>query len=303
MLPAYNSPVEILRTTAEIHQWRDSVRTSGLTVGLVPTMGSLHAGHASLLEAARRECDRVVMSLFVNPAQFGPGEDFHTYPRDEKHDLDVAAGAGVDLVFCPAAAEVYPPGFSTRVEVRGLSDVLCGQPGSRGPGHFSGVTTVVTKLLNAVDPDRAYFGQKDAQQAAVIRRLVADLEFRQEIVILPTVREQDGLAMSSRNRRLAPDERRLAAAIPAALREVETVAAESGLEAGLDAGRQQLEQTGIEAEYFEARDPDTLEPVSDRGAGPALVAVAARIGNTRLIDNVVIEPVAQMQQPARSSSK
>lgn len=300
MWPAYNPPVEILRTAAGVHEWRDSIRRTGLTVGLVPTMGSLHAGHRSLLDVARRDCDRVVMSLFVNPAQFRAGEDFDTYPRDEKRDFSLAEDAGVDLVYCPSPGEVYPPGFSTGVTVGGLSEVLCGRPESRGPEHFTGVATVVSKLLNAVDPDRAYFGQKDAQQAAVIRRLVADLEFRQEIVVLPTVREPDGLAMSSRNVRLTPTERELAARIPAALSVVRETTAEAGLATGLLAGSDFLAGAGIEAEYLEARDPDTLEPIEDGGSRPVMVAVAARIGETRLIDNILIENPEKAEQPARS---
>ncbi|MCO5315031.1 MAG: pantoate--beta-alanine ligase [Solirubrobacterales bacterium] len=293
--------MEILRTPAGIHDWRDSIRARSLKVGLVPTMGSLHAGHVSLLEAARRDCDRVVMSLFVNPTQFASGDDLATYPRDEARDFRIAADAGVDLVYCPAPEVIYPEGFSTTVRVSGLSELLEGREGSRGPTHFTGVTTVVAKLLNAIDPDRAYFGQKDAQQAAVIRRMVADLEYRQEIVVLPTVREPDGLAMSSRNVHLDPAERSLAAEIPAALEIVRAGAAGGDLPAAMAAARYRLAEAGIEPEYLEVRDAETLEPVEPDGSRPVLVAVAARIGSTRLIDNIVIKPEPQPNQTARSN--
>lgn len=289
--------MKVVRTPAGMHEWRDRVRRKRRTVGLVPTMGSLHAGHISLLEASREADDRVVMSLFVNPTQFGPEEGLETYPRDEQRDLEIAAESGVDLVYVPDPAGMYPSGFATSVAVEGLTDVLEGAPGSRGPGHFTGVTTVVAKLLNAADPDRAYFGQKDAQQAAVIRRMVADLEFRQEIVVLPTVRDEDGLALSSRNLYLDPDSRRLAGVISAALLDAESVTAERGLTAGLAAGRARLVATGIEPEYFEARDPRTLEAVTESLDQPVLIAAAARIGGVRLIDNIVIEP----NQPVRST--
>ena len=191
--------MEVLRLPEEIHQFRDRARREPGKVGLVPTMGYLHEGHVSLLEAARQHCDTVVMTLFVNPTQFRPGEDLSDYPRDEKRDLAIASKAGADIVYAPSPEAVYPAGFATRVEVEGLTEVLCGSRDSRGPGHFAGVTTIVAKLLNAIDPDLAFFGQKDAQQATVIRRMAEDLDFRSEIVILPTVRERDGLAMSSRN--------------------------------------------------------------------------------------------------------
>jgi len=282
--------MRVLRSPAEMHAHRDAVRGEGVTVGLVPTMGYLHRGHVSLLEAARRECDRVVMSLFVNPTQFRPDEDLDTYPRDEERDLAIAEAAGVDLIYAPRPEDVYPPGFAAKVEVERLTEVLCGSETSRGPGHFAGVTTIVAKLLNGVDPDRAYFGQKDAQQAAVIRRMAEDLEFRTRIVILPTVREDDGLAMSSRNAYLSPQARERATAIWAALVETEAVCAEAGLEEGLAAGRRHLELAGIVPEYFEARFPGTLDPAAGEGDEPILVAVAARVDGTRLIDNILIEP-------------
>lgn len=282
--------MEVLRSPSELHAWRGSIRRKPVTIGLVPTMGSLHAGHLSLLEAARRDSDLVVMSLFLNPTQFRSREDLDHYPRDEKRDLRLAAETGVDLVYCPSVEAMYPPGFATTVKVDGLTEVLCGRRESRGPEHFAGVTTVVAKLFNATDPDRAYFGQKDAQQAVVIRRMVADLEFRTEIVVLPTVREPDGLAMSSRNQRLSPEDRDRASGISAALFETAAVAADHDLKAGLEAGRDRLADSDIQPEYFEARDPDTLEPVDPASPDPALVAVAARVGGVRLIDNILIKP-------------
>ena len=267
-----------------------TARAAGDSIGLVPTMGSLHEGHLSLLRAARAECDLVVMSLFVNPAQFGPGEDLERYPRDEQRDLELAADAGADLVYAPPVAEVYPEGFSTAVEVGGLTEVLCGDPSRRGPGHFRGVTTVVAKLFNAVGPDVAYFGQKDAQQVAVIRRMARDLDFPVRIEALPTVREADGLALSSRNAYLGDGDRERAAAIPRALRIAAAVAAEEPLGAGIEAARRELEGAGIEPEYLEARDAETLEEVGEAEGRPVLVALAARVGGARLIDNVTIGP-------------
>jgi pantoate--beta-alanine ligase len=217
--------MRVIRTKAEL---RDALwpHREGRAIGLVPTMGYLHDGHLSLLRAARRRCDVVVMSLFVNPAQFGPSEDLDAYPRDEARDLALAEEAGVDFVYAPEVDEVYPEGFATSVEVRGdLTEVLDGDPDRRGPEHFSGVTTVVAKLFNAVGPDVAFFGQKDAQQAVVIRRMARDLDFPVEIEVLPTVREPDGLAMSSRNVYLNPEERQRAVALSRALRAAEEVAA------------------------------------------------------------------------------
>jgi pantoate--beta-alanine ligase len=231
------------------------------------------------------------MSLFVNPAQFGPGEDLERYPRDEERDLRLAGEAGVDIVFAPSVAEVYPDGFASGVVVGGpLTDVLDGDPGRRGSEHFRGVTTVVAKLLNLVGPDVAYFGQKDAQQAAVIRRMVRDLDFPVRIEVLPTVREGDGLAMSSRNAYLEPADRERATALSRALAVVERAALEGSLAAALESGRRELAAAGIEPEYLEARDAESLEPVSALGRRPVLVAVAARVGAARLIDNVLIQP-------------
>ena len=263
-----------------------------MTVGLVPTMGALHAGHRALLRRARAESDEVVMSLFVNPAQFGPGEDLSRYPRDEERDLREAEAAGVDLVYAPPLPEVYPEDFSTAVEVEGLTEVLCGDPARRGPEHFRGVTTVVAKLFNVVGPDVAFFGQKDAQQAVVIRRMARDLDFPVRIEVMPTVREADGLAMSSRNAYLEPADRGRATAISRALAAAERGARAGSLGMGLKAARRELEAVGIEPEYLEARDAETLEPVHALGERPVLVAVAARVGAARLIDNVVIQPLS-----------
>ena len=282
----------VTRTKAELREALAPHRAAGSEIGLVPTMGSLHEGHLSLLRGARERCDLVVMSLFVNPAQFGPGEDLASYPRDEARDLELAEGEGVDVVFAPEAAEVYPDGFATKVEVGGgLTAVLDGDPARRGPEHFRGVTTVVAKLFNVVAPDVAYFGQKDAQQALVIRRMAQDLDFPVEVVTLPIVREPDGLAMSSRNAYLGEGERERAAALSRALRAASERAAagETSVEGALAAARAELDAAGIEAEYLEARDAEDLEPVQTFNGRPVLVAVAARVGNARLIDNVVIE--------------
>ncbi|MFN8163041.1 MAG: pantoate--beta-alanine ligase [Solirubrobacterales bacterium] len=279
------------RAKAGLRAALEPARREGRTIGLVPTMGYLHEGHLSLLRAARAECDLVVVSLFVNPTQFGPGEDLDRYPRDEERDLRLASEAGADVVFAPSVAEVYPEGFSTRVEVGGLlTQVLDGDGARRGPDHFRGVTTIVAKLFNIVDPDVAYFGQKDAQQAVVIRRMARDLDFPVRIEVLPTLREADGLAMSSRNAYLDPDERERAAGLSRALATVEREARAGSLQAGLEAARGELEGAGIEPEYLEARDAESLEPVAELGNRPVLVAVAARVGAARLIDNVLIEP-------------
>jgi pantoate--beta-alanine ligase len=281
----------VLRAKAALRAELDEPRRQGRTIGLVPTMGYLHEGHLALLRAARAECDVVVMSLFVNPTQFGPGEDLERYPRDEECDLRLASEAGVDFVYAPAVAEVYPDGFSTAVEVGGnLTEVLDGDPDRRGPEHFRGVTTVVAKLFNSVGPDVAYFGQKDAQQAVVIRRMARDLDFPVRIEVLPTVREADGLAMSSRNAYLDDEARERAVALSRALQAAERGAREESLQAGLDAARRELAGAGIEPEYLEARDAEGLEPVAALNGRPVLVAVAARIGGARLIDNVLIRP-------------
>ena len=282
--------MKVARTPAAVREELAAARRGGRRIGLVPTMGYLHEGHLSLLAAARKECEVVVMSLFVNPAQFRPGEDFDSYPRDEERDLRLAGEAGADLVYAPASDDVYPDGFSTEVRVGGLTEVLDGDPGSRGPEHFHGVTTVVAKLFNTVGPDIAYFGQKDAQQAVVIRRMAADLDFPVEIRTLPIVREDDGLAMSSRNVRLMPEDRERAAALSRALQVVSQRAESDGLREALERGKRELEAAGVRPEYLEARDAESLAPVAEMNGRPVLIAVAAKLGDTRLIDNVVIKP-------------
>ncbi len=288
--PHARAGVKFVRRKDELRALLAAARAEGRSIGLVPTMGYLHEGHLSLLRAARAECDLVVMSLFVNPAQFGPGEDLDRYPRDESRDAELAGEAGVDLVYAPPVDEVYPDGFSTSVEVSGLTEVLCGDPSRRGPGHFRGVTTVVAKLFNTVGPDVAYFGRKDAQQVAAIRRMVRDLDIPVRIEALPIVREADGLAMSSRNAYLGSQDRERATALSRALREVERVVAVDSLAAALAAGRHELEAAGIEPEYLEARDAENLQPVAELDGRPVLVALAARFGGARLIDNVLIRP-------------
>jgi len=285
------SDVKLIRAKDELRAALAPVRREGSTIGLVPTMGFLHEGHLSLLRAARAECDFVVMSLFVNPAQFGPGEDLDRYPRDEERDLRLAEEAGVDFVYAPPVEAVYPSGFATHVEVEGgLTDVLDGDPSWRGPEHFRGVTTVVAKLFNSVQPDVAYFGQKDAQQAAVIRRMVRDLDIPVRIEVLPTVREADGLAMSSRNAYLDLEARERATGISVALEVAERWTRSHSLAVGLDAARSELKLAGIEPEYLEARDAEDLTPVADLGDRPILIAIAAQVGGARLIDNVLIQP-------------
>jgi pantoate--beta-alanine ligase len=283
-----------MRTVRTVEQLRAALapdRRGGLTIGLVPTMGALHEGHLSLIERARERCDRVVISLFVNPAQFNEGSDLERYPRQEQRDARLAAAAGADLLFAPSIEEVYPPGFATSVEVLGVSERLEGA--ARGASHFRGVCTVVTKLLCMCQPDVAYFGQKDAQQVVVIRRLVRDLNLPVRIEVCPTVREPDGLAMSSRNALLDPREREQAPALYGALRSIEDYAARGERRAArlLEAGHQWLTARGVHPEYLELVDPDTLERLEwfDR---PALLAVAANVGATRLIDNLILQPAA-----------
>jgi pantoate--beta-alanine ligase len=281
-----------MRTVRAVSELRTTLapdRRAARTIGLVPTMGALHEGHLSLIRRARAECDVVVVSLFVNPAQFNERADLEHYPRREQHDAELAAGAGADVLFAPSAEEVYPPGFATSVEVLGVTDRLEGV--ARGAQHFRGVSTVVTKLLCMAMPDIAYFGQKDAQQLVVIRRLAADLNLPVRIEGCPTVREPDGLAMSSRNVLLSPDERSRALALSAALNAACDLAATGERSAAilLDAARAQLLAHDVEPEYVEIVDPQTLEP-REQLTQESLLAIAARIGETRLIDNVILEP-------------
>jgi pantoate--beta-alanine ligase len=278
-----------VRTVAELREALAPQRGPGRTIGLVATMGALHDGHLALLRRAREQCDVVVMSLFVNPAQFGASEDLEAYPRDERRDAALAADEGVDVLFAPALEEVYPRGFDTTVSVGGVAQVLEGAPEQRGPGHFAGVTTVVTKLFNMVAPDVAYFGQKDAQQALVVRKLVRDLDMPVRIEVCPTVRDPDGLALSSRNAYLSADERERALGLSRALRAAEAAVAQGTLEADdvLAAARGQLAAHGIDPEYLELRSSSDLSPV-ERVNGSTLLAVAARVGRARLIDNTIL---------------
>ena len=273
---------------------------AGRRLGLVPTMGALHAGHLSLVRAARGQCDVVAVSIFVNPLQFGPKEDFSRYPRDMEKDRALLNQERVDLVFAPSAEEMYERGCTAYVTVENLSERLCGR--SR-PGHFRGVTTVVAKLFHIVEPDVAFFGQKDAAQAAIIRKMVRDLNFNIDIVVAPTVREPDGLAMSSRNAYLTPEQRKQAAVLYRALMRVQTLADRGERRAAelIRAGEEVVrEEPGVKLEYFEIVHPDTLEPVADVSGG-ALVAVAALVGATRLIDNLLLTGTGQAQGPALKS--
>jgi pantoate--beta-alanine ligase len=279
-----------VRTIRTIEQLRAELRPhrhGGRTIGLVPTMGAFHAGHVSLMERARAETDVVVVSLFVNPTQFGPSEDLAAYPRDEARDAAIAASAGVDVLFAPPVEGVYPDGFQTTVTVGELAQPL---EGAQRPGHFDGVATVVTKLLNMVQPDVAFFGQKDAQQALIVRRVVRDLDIPVRIEVCPTVREADGLAMSSRNAYLAPAERTRAIALRRALDAAEqaVAAGERDAAAVATAAHGAMEPFGVEPEYLTLVAADTLQPV-ERIDGEILLALAARVGPARLIDNTLIK--------------
>jgi pantoate--beta-alanine ligase len=282
--------VRTARTVRDLREALKHERRAGQTIGLVPTMGFFHEGHLSLIRRAREQCGFVVVSLFVNPAQFGPGEDLAGYPRDEARDLALARAEGVDLVFAPPVEEVYPAGFASAVEVGGLTDTLEGDPRQRGREHFRGVTTLVAKLLNMVGPDVAFFGQKDAQQALVIRKLVRDLDFDVRIEVCPTVRDADGLALSSRNTYLSPTERKQALALSRALRAAETLVAGGEVDGStvLAVARDELAAGGIEPDYLELRSATDLSPV-ERVNGSTLLAVAARVGRARLIDNTVLQ--------------
>jgi pantoate--beta-alanine ligase len=280
--------VKIMRAAAEVRSAVGAARSRGDIVGLVPTMGALHEGHLSLIRRARLDNDLVVISLFVNPTQFAAHEDLGAYPRDEQRDAALAESAGADILFAPPVGEIYPTGFSTTIHVSGITEVLCGA--HRGPGHFDGVATVVAKLLNIVTPHAAYFGQKDAQQILVIRRLVRDLDIPVRIVACPIVREPDGLALSSRNVYLDAVARRRATALNRALDAAEMTVARGETSAGavLDAARSVLDAAGVEPEYLELRSAEDLHEL-DRVSGPALLAIAAQVGKARLIDNRVLE--------------
>jgi pantoate--beta-alanine ligase len=281
-----------VRTVAEVREALRAARREERVIGLVPTMGALHEGHLSLIRHARATSDVVVVSLFVNPAQFNDAGDLVAYPRDEERDAALAADAGADLLFAPSPDEVYPPGFATTVHVSRLTETLEGE--HRGVSHFDGVTTVVTKLLNMVGPDVAFFGQKDAQQAVVVRRLVRDLDVPVRIEVRPTVRETDGLALSSRNVHLRGADRERALALRDAL-----AAAEASLSAGerdaevlRAAALAAMRGHGVEPDYLELVRPDDLSPVT-RVEGEVLVAVAAKVGGTRLIDNTILNANGQ----------
>ncbi|SFR87208.1 pantoate--beta-alanine ligase [Microbacterium sp. cf046] len=279
--------MRILRTKAEVRAAVHEARSGGEATGLVPTMGALHEGHLSLIRRARADNDLVVVSLFVNPTQFGANEDLGAYPRDEHRDAALAEAAGADILFAPPVAEIYPDGFATSIHVSGITEVLCGA--HRGPAHFDGVATVVAKLFQIVAPDAAYFGQKDAQQVLVIRRLVRDLDIPVRVVACPIVREPDGLAMSSRNAYLNPAARQQATALNRALDAAESAVArgETRADAILERARAVLATAEIDPEYLELRDPEDLREL-DAVETTALLAVAAQVGKARLIDNRIL---------------
>ena len=289
-----------VRTVADLRAALAPHRAAGASIGLVPTMGALHDGHLALLRAACRRCDVVVMSLFVNPAQFDEAADLAAYPRDEARDRELAAREGVDVLFAPPVEEVYPDGFATAVRVGGLTETL---EGAQRPGHFDAVATVVTKLLNMAQPAVAFFGRKDAQQAAVIRRLVRDLDFPVEIEVRPTERDADGLALSSRNVRLDAAERERATALSRALQAAAAQAARgaAGVEEALEAAQRELAAAGVEPEYLVAVSPETMRPVQRFGEEDVLVAVAARIGGARLIDNVLVRADSRVHEQGRQA--
>jgi pantoate--beta-alanine ligase len=279
-----DSPLEVIETPAAMSAWSEEARRRGQRVGFVPTMGYLHAGHLALIEEARRRSDRVAVSVFVNPTQFGPSEDLARYPRDLPGDLRKAGGAGAEVAFVPEAAAMYPPGFQTFVQVRELEKGLCGE---HRPGHFVGVATVVLKLLNIVRPRVAVFGEKDFQQLTVVKRMVADLAVPVEIVPLPTVREPDGLALSSRNTYLSPSDRVRAVALSRGLAAARAAHAAGERQAVvlLGVARAEILPRVDRLDYLELRDAESLTAlgVVDR---PAVMLVAAFVGGTRLIDNV-----------------
>jgi len=276
----------VLTTPSEIRAVCDGARAAGRRVGFVPTMGALHAGHLALVSEARRRSSFVVCSIFVNPTQFGPNEDLARYPRDEAGDLAKARTCGVDLAFCPEAAAMYPPGAQTFIEVRELQRPMCG---ASRPGHFAGVATVVAKLFHATLPHVAVFGEKDYQQLAVVRQMVRDLDLPLKIVGAETVREADGLAMSSRNAYLSAEERRIAPLLHRAIADVARAAAgRADVAAAVEGGKAALAAAGFKVDYLEVRDAETLRPAAPDAGRPLRVLVAAWLGKTRLIDNVAV---------------
>jgi pantoate--beta-alanine ligase len=275
--------MRVIETTAEMKQWR---RETAGTVGFVPTMGFLHEGHLSLVRQARAENDSVAVSIFVNPTQFGPTEDFDSYPRNTQRDLAMLESM-TDIVFMPSAKEIYPEGFDSRVEVGKITERL---EGATRPGHFRGVTTIVAKLFNIVQPDRAYFGQKDAQQAAVIRKMVKDLDMNPEVIVMPTVREPDGLAMSSRNTYLNPEQRKAATILYKSLKTAQGMWSAGECDSGTIRKRMTeliKKEPLADIDYVSISDADTLEEL-DTIRQPALVSLAVKIGKTRLIDNIIL---------------
>ncbi|GAA4890487.1 pantoate--beta-alanine ligase [Tessaracoccus lubricantis] len=288
--------MRVIRTVDELRREVGEARRSGQRVGFVPTMGALHEGHLSLVSAARAASGVVVVSLFVNPTQFNDQADLAAYPRDEERDAALAAGAGADILFAPGVTEMYPDGYATSVHVRGVSEPLEGA--HRGASHFDGVATVVTKLLVAVAPDVAWFGQKDAQQVAVVRRLVTDLGLPVRIETAPTVREPDGLAMSSRNMRLTAADRPRALALKAGLDAVAEAVASGADPRGAEAhGVDVMRERGVEPEYLALVDPGSFAPATDL-ALPSLAVVAAKVGDVRLIDNLPICPQPHTEEPS-----
>jgi pantoate--beta-alanine ligase len=284
--------MNVAKNIAQMKQYVAQAHKNGQTVGFVPTMGALHAGHASLMKVAAAACDFVVVSIFVNPTQFGPSEDFERYPRPIEKDLALCEKYGVDVVFTPATNEMYPRPQTAWVNVEKLTEPLCGR--SR-PGHFRGVTTVCTKLFNVVQCDRAFFGQKDAQQVAVIKRMVADLNMPLEIVVCPTVREPDGLAMSSRNQYLSPQHRKDATIIYKAIQKGRDMILGDSTDASPIIGEMNAilaQVPALQSEYVSIVDAETLEQI-DPLKGRVLIAIAARIGSTRLIDNAVVDSPAR----------
>jgi pantoate--beta-alanine ligase len=293
--------MRLLRTVAELKTALAQPRRAGRRIGLVPTMGALHEGHLSMMRRARSECDEVVVSLFVNPTQFNQSSDLAAYPRDEARDAIAASDEQVDYLFAPTPAEIYPDGFATTVTITGVTELLEGV--HRGREHFDGVATVVSKLFNIVAPDVAYFGQKDAQQAVVINRLVRDLNMPVRIEVCPTVREPDGLAMSSRNALLSPGERQRATALYQALAtaQVLVAAGETDVATILAAAQTELEDPQVKVEYLQIVNPETLQPITSVG-GPALALVAAWVGQTRLIDNQLLSVPTSSRPPVAAGS-
>jgi pantoate--beta-alanine ligase len=279
--------MQILRTVDELRRWSRSQRAGGKIIGLVPTMGALHEGHASLIRAARKECGAVAVSIFVNPTQFGPNEDFARYPRTFDADCKLAEAEGADVIFAPSVDELYSSGSATFVEVEGLSNRL---DGASRPGHFRGVATVVSKLFIAAEPDRAYFGQKDAAQVAVLRRMTTDLRLGTEIAVCPIIRDPDGLALSSRNIYLSPEERKQALTLSRAVRRVEALFTNGVRDTSVlhSAAREIFAaEPAVRIDYIELVDWSTLLPIDFAEPG-SLFAVAAYVGTTRLIDNTIL---------------